>query len=179
MVGQKDTLLGAGVMAMRVAVLADTHWKGTDAIPEQVLNLLADVEVVIHAGDIKCEHVLADLGKDRRKVLAVRGDSFELDLASLPDTRVEDLNGYKVGIAHNIGSIQKWTAYAAKPEDIFGEKVDCVVFGHTHHPFFDVIHGVRFVNPGSATDQDHSGTPGTLALLNINGQLREVSFVQI
>src|SRR5438105_13818961 len=132
--------------AMRVAVLADTHWKGTDSIPEQVLDLLNDVEVVIHAGDIKCEHVLSDLGKGERQVLAVRGDSFDLDLAALPDVRVENLNGYKVGIAHDIGAIQQWTTYCKKPEDIFGEKVDCVVFGHTHHPFFDVIHGVRFIN---------------------------------
>jgi putative phosphoesterase len=164
---------------MRVAVLADTHWKGTDAVPEQVMSLLADVEVVIHAGDIKCEHVLASLGESDRKVLAVRGDSFDLDLAGLPDTRVEDLNGYKVGIAHNIGALGQWASYAKKPQDIFGEKVDCVVFGHTHHPFFDVIHGVRFVNPGSATDQDHSGSPGTLALLDINGTLNRVEFVQI
>jgi putative phosphoesterase len=164
---------------MRVAVLADTHWKGTDAIPQEVLDLLDDVDVIIHAGDIKCEHVLADLGKDDRQVLAVRGDSFELDLASLPDIRVEDLNGYKVGIAHNIGDLGQWVTYSKKPKDLFGEAVDCVVFGHTHHPFFDVIHGVRFVNPGSATDQDHTGSPGTLALLDINGTLKRVEFVQI
>jgi putative phosphoesterase len=164
---------------MRVAVLADTHWKGSDSIPAQVLDLLEDVDVVIHAGDIKCQHVLADLGKQDRQVLAVRGDSFELDLADLPDTRVEEINGYTVGIAHDIGAISHWTTFKRKPEEVFGQKVDAVVFGHTHHPFFDVIHGVRFINPGSATDQDHSGTPGTLALLNIDGQINRVEFVQI
>jgi len=35
------------------------------------------------------------------------------------------------------------------------------------------------INPGSATDQDHSGAPGTLALLDINGKLKEVRFVQV
>jgi uncharacterized protein len=164
---------------MRVAVLADTHWKGSDAVPDQVLSLLESTDVVIHAGDLKCEKVLSSLGEGSRKVLAVRGDSFELDLASLPDTRVEDLNGYKVGITHNIGSLSQWSAHAKKPEDVFGEHVDCVVFGHTHHPFFDVIHGVPFINPGSATDQDHAGTPGTVAMLDINGHLRSVEFVQI
>lgn len=164
---------------MRIAVLADTHWKGSDAVPEQVLKLLGDTDVIIHAGDLKCEHVLEDLSRNKRKVLAVRGDSFELDLAALPDTRVEDLDGFKVGIAHNIGSMGEWIAYARKPEDVFGQHVDCVVFGHTHHPFFDVIHGVPFINPGSATDQDHSGAPGTVALLDVNGHLRSVSFVQV
>ncbi|HEX6507085.1 MAG TPA: YfcE family phosphodiesterase [Chloroflexota bacterium] len=164
---------------MRVAVLADTHWKGTDAVPPRLLELLNDVDVVVHAGDLKCEHVLASLEGDHRKVLAVRGNNFDLDLAALPDTRVEDLDGFKVGIAHDIGSVSQFAVHVKKPEDIFGEHVDCVIFGQTHHPFFDVLHGVPFINPGSATDQDHAGTPGTLALLDINGRLKEVRFVQV
>jgi uncharacterized protein len=164
---------------MRVAVLADTHWKGTDAVPKEVLEILKDVDVVVHAGDLKCEHVMEALEGDSRTVLAVRGNNFELDLASLPDTRVEDLDGFKIGIAHDIGSMSQFAAHVKKPEDIFGEHVDCVIFGQTHHPFFDVLHGVPFINPGSATDQDHSGAPGTLALLDINGKLKEVRFVQV
>ncbi len=164
---------------MRVAVLADTHWKGTDAIPGGVLELLNDVDVVVHAGDLKCEHVMESLDSTGRTVLAVRGNNFELDLASLPDTRVEDLNGFRVGIAHDIGDIAQFASHVKRPEDIFGQRVDCVIFGQTHHPYFDVLHGVPFINPGSATDQDHSGAPGTLALLDINGRLKEVRFVQV
>jgi putative phosphoesterase len=161
---------------MRVAVLSDTHWKGTDAVPQRVLDLLEDTDVVIHAGDLKCEHVLEDLSSGGRKVLAVRGNNFELDLAELPDVRVENLDGFKVGIAHDIGSIAQFASWSRKPEDVFGEKVDCVIFGQTHHPCFDVFHGVPFINPGSATDQDHSGAPGTVAVLEINGRLKDVSF---
>lgn len=164
---------------MRVAVLADTHWKGSDAIPQQVLDLLDDVDVVIHAGDLKCEHVLEDLGKGNRTVLAIRGNNFEHDLAALPESRVEDLDGYRVGIAHDIGPLNRYASHVTKPEDIFGEKVDCVIFGQTHHPFFDILHGVPFINPGSPTDLDHSGAPGTVALLDINGHLKSVSFVQL
>lgn len=164
---------------MRVAVLADTHWKGSDAVPEHVLNLIDDTDLIIHAGDLKCERVLESLSKDERPVLAVRGNNFELDLAALPEVRVENLGGFKVGIAHDIGSLTEYAAHCKKPEDIFGERVDCVIFGQTHHPFFDVLHGVPFINPGSATDQDHSGAPGTVAVLDINGRLRSVSFIQV
>lgn len=164
---------------MRIAVLADTHWKGSDPVPDHVLRLLEESDLVIHAGDLKCERVLETLARDKRPVLAVRGNNFELDLASLPDLRVENLNGYKVGIAHDIGSVREFAAYSKKPEDLFGEHVDCVIFGQTHHPFFDVFHGVPFINPGSATDQDHSGAPGTLAVLDVNGTLKSVSFIQV
>jgi putative phosphoesterase len=164
---------------MKVAVLADTHWKGSDAVPEHVLDTVKDADVIIHAGDLKCEKVLESLSQSGKPVLAVRGNNFELDLAALPDTRVEDLNGYRIGIAHDIGSLGRWTAYSMKPEDVFGERVDCVIFGQTHHPFFDIIHGVPFINPGSATDQDHAGAPGTVAVLDINGRLRSVSFIQL
>lgn len=164
---------------MRVAVLADTHWKGSDAVPEHVMKVVEDADVVIHAGDLKCDHVLESLGEGNRPVLAVRGNNFELNLAPLPDVRVDDLNGFRVGIAHDIGAVTEFAAHAKKPEDVFGEKVDCVIFGQTHHPFFDVFHGVPFINPGSATDQDHAGAPGTVALLDINGRLQTVSFVQL
>lgn len=164
---------------MRVAVLADTHWQGDDAVPQRVLDVLEEADLIIHAGDLKCEKVLAALGADRRPILAVRGNNFSLDLAALPDTRVEDIDGFKIGITHDIGAVSQFASMARKPEDVFGEPVDCVVFGQTHHPFFDVFHGVPFINPGSATDQDHSGEPGTVALLDINGRLKSVNFVQI
>jgi putative phosphoesterase len=161
---------------MRVAVLADTHWKGEDAVPELVLRCLEEADVVVHAGDLKCEKVLATLGGDHRKVLAVRGDNFDLDLSSLPDSRVENLNGFRVGIAHDIGSVSDFANYKKKPEEFFGEKVDCVIFGGTHHPFYDEFHGVTFINPGSVTDHDHSGSRGTLAMLDIDGKLDQVLF---
>src|SRR5439155_2466750 len=113
---------------MRVAVLADTHWKGSESVPKRVLELLDGCDVVIHAGDLKCEHVLEDLGKGDRQVLAVRGNNFDLDLASLPDVRVEDLDGFRVGIAHDIGAVDRFANYVKKPEDVFGEKVDLVIF---------------------------------------------------
>ena len=34
-------------------------------------------------------------------------------------------------------------------------------------------------NPGNATDQDHSGAPGTGAVLDINGLLQRVTFEQL
>src|SRR5437660_12906954 len=104
---------------MRVAVLADTHWKGEDAVPEGVLRILENADVVVHAGDLRCEKVLASLGGNNRTVLAVRGDSFDLDLAGLPDARVENLNGYKVGIAHDIGSVSDYAHHRRKPEEFF------------------------------------------------------------
>jgi len=161
---------------MRVAVLADTHWKGSDSVPEPVLKLIHDADVIVHAGDLKCESVLDCLGDGGRPVLAVRGDNFDLTLASLPETRVEDLNGFRVGIAHDIGAIADFAHHKKRPEDVFGEKVDCVIFGGTHHPFYDEYHGITFLNPGSATDHDHSGARGTVALLDINGRLTDVHF---
>jgi putative phosphoesterase len=161
---------------MRIAVLADTHWKGEDAVPDRILEVLESADVVVHAGDLKCEKVLSVLQGNDRTVLAVRGDNFEMDLAGLPDTRVESLNGYKVGIAHDIGSVADYATHRRKPEDFFGEKVDCVIFGGTHHPFYDEFHGVTFLNPGSVTDHDHSGSRGTLAVLDIDGRLDRVSF---
>jgi putative phosphoesterase len=163
----------------KIAVLADTHWKGSDAIPQFILDQLTDVDAVIHAGDIKCGQVMRALSGGQRPVYAVRGNNFELDLADLPEVRVESIDGFAIGVVHDLGPLQPFAVGAKKPEDIFGKPVDCVVFGQTHHPFFDYLQGVPFVNPGSATDQDHRGEPGTIAVLEVNGTLQRVSFVKL
>jgi uncharacterized protein len=164
---------------VRIAALADTHWKGDDAVPQAVLDQLEEVDVVIHAGDIKCEKVVKALSKGKRQVYAVRGNNFEWDLADLPDTRVESLDGFKIGVVHDIGSLEAFAVGKRHPEEIFGKPVHMVVFGQTHHPFFDYLQGVPFVNPGSATDLDHRGEPGTMAIMEVNGNLQKVSFVKL
>ncbi len=169
---------GTGHM-IRIAALADTHWKGDDAVPQTVLEQLEGVDVVIHAGDIKCEKVMKALGKGRRQVYAVRGNNFEWDLADLPDSRVESLDGFKIGVVHDIGALEPFAVGQKKPEEIFGKPVQMVVFGQTHHPFFDYLQGVPFLNPGSATDLDHRGEPGTMAIMEVNGNLQRVSFVKL
>lgn len=161
---------------IRIAALADTHWKGDDAVPQTVLEQLQDVDVVIHAGDIKCEKVMKALSKGRRQVYAVRGNNFDWDLADLPEARVESFDGCKVGVIHDIGTLEAFAVGQRKPEEI---PVQMVVFGQTHHPFFDYLQGVPFVNPGSATDLDHRGVPGTLAIMELNGSLQKVSFVKL
>ena len=60
---------------MRIAALADTHWKGDDAVPEVVLEQLEGVDIVLHAGDIKCEKVMKALSANDRQVFAVRGNT--------------------------------------------------------------------------------------------------------
>ncbi|HZT97024.1 MAG TPA: YfcE family phosphodiesterase [Chloroflexota bacterium] len=163
----------------KIAVLADTHWKGDDAVPASVLEQLEDVDIVIHAGDLKCEKVMKSLSKGKRQVYAVRGNNFDWDLAELPETRVESVDGFKIGVVHDLGHLEDFAYGRKRPEDLFGNAVQCVVFGQTHRPFFDYLQGVPFVNPGSATDQDHRGEPGTLAFLEVNGNLQRVSFVKL
>lgn len=164
---------------VRIAALADTHWKGDDAVPQAVLDQLEEVDIVIHAGDIKCEKVMKALSKGKRQVYAVRGNNFELDLADLPETRVESFEGFKVGVVHDIGAPEAYAVGKKHPEEIFGKPVQMVIFGQTHHPFFDYLQGVPFVNPGSATDLDHRGEPGTMAIMEVNGHLQKVSFVKL
>lgn len=163
----------------KIAILSDTHWKGTDSVPQSVLDQLEGVDVVIHAGDIKCEKVMKVLSKGQRPVYAVRGNNFEWDLADLPEARVESVDGFKIGVVHDLGTVQPYAVGSKKPEELFGKPVQCVVFGQTHHPFFDYLQGVPFINPGSATDQDHRGQTGTMAVLEVNGTLQRVSFVKL
>ena len=74
---------------MRIGVIADTHGK---VLPE-VHDAFAGVSLILHAGDIGGDAVLAELETIAR-VIAVRGNT-DMDLAPplFPDTRRLTLEG--------------------------------------------------------------------------------------
>jgi putative phosphoesterase len=69
----------------------------------------------------------------------------------LPIKQVIEIEGVKIGISHGEGSphgIENRLLYTFEEDN-----VDIIIFGHTHKPFWGVIGGVHFLNPGSPTNK--------------------------
>lgn len=149
---------------MKIGVISDTHLRGEgradgwrsllnrgpqtlDELIERLESVFADVEMVIHAGDIISQRVLDELGRFG-PVEAVQGNMDREEMASLPAQRVLELEGRKVGLIHGWGSPD---GIRERIRDRF-EEVDAIIYGHTHEPFNETIEGVLFFNPGSPTD---------------------------
>lgn len=128
---------------MRVGLVSDTHGR----LPREVITRLADVDRIIHAGDIGPYSLLLELERIA-PVTAVCGNTDQYEIRDrVPDIAELDLMGHKVAVmhGHQLGTPTPAGLRAALPE------ARIIVYGHTHQPRVDREDGVLLVNPGSAS----------------------------
>lgn len=138
---------------MKIGVVSDTHIPNkARKIPETLLQGLAGVDLILHAGDLVSATVLQTL-QAIAPVEAVAGNMDAPNLAyQLGRKKLLHLAGYNIGLIHGDG-IKGTTidrAQAAFPE------AQCIVFGHSHMPYNAFRQGVYMFNPGSPTDRRSS-----------------------
>lgn len=141
-------------MRVRAVVLADTHLRaaGRRRLPEAAYRLLDGADIILHAGDVVDESLLATLASIA-PTLAVLGNN-DLGLAHvLPVSRQVDLAGVSVAMIHDSGVRQ---GRAGRLHRRFPD-ADVVVFGHSHVPLDERSpQGQRLFNPGSPTERRSS-----------------------
>jgi uncharacterized protein len=141
---------------VKIGVISDTH----NHFDPQIRSLFADVDHILHAGDIGLPWVILEL-EAVAPVTAVVGNNDE-GLA-FRDVEVVELGGRKF-LVHHIVDVQR----PAEPIRwrIAREKPDVVVFGHSHKPFNEVIDGTLYFNPGYA-GKARFNMPRTVAVLHL------------
>lgn len=122
---------------IRIGVISDTH----GLLRPEAAEKLAEVEHIIHAGDIGSADVIAALRKIA-PVVAIRGNNDIGEWAAdIPNDTVVTLGGRRFYVLHNISELDRDPAAAG---------YDVVVSGHSHRPKAETKDGVLFLNPGSA-----------------------------
>ena len=128
---------------MRLGVIADTHGQ----LRAEVFDVFADVDHILHGGDIGPADLLAEL-ETLAPVTAVYGNTDGFDLrARLPQVARIELDGFRIVVTHGdqFGSPTPAKLNAAFPD------AEILVFGHTHRPLLTVVDQVVTVmNPGGA-----------------------------
>ena len=131
---------------MRIGVISDTHVTSFEEIPDRILITLADVDLIIHAGDFVTLDVLDGL-KRLGEVKAVRGNMDSGDIKRiLPEKELLLIEGKRIGIAHGSGSPY---GIEDRVSRLF-EDVDIIIYGHSHQPENEIKKGILFFNPGLA-----------------------------
>ena len=135
---------------MRMAILADTHVNNVEDLPKKIINALSTVDLIIHAGDFTDVQLLRDL-KELSKVKAVQGnmDSTELK-AILPAKAIVEIKNKRIGITHGSGS--PWGIEERVRKVFESDRIDILVYGHSHQSQNKVIKDILLLNPGKATD---------------------------
>ena len=140
---------------MKVGVISDTHNFFDPKIP----SLFAGVDHILHGGDIGNPIIIAQL-QEIAPVTAVKGNTDDPIFRYL-QTRIVELEDTKFLIHH---IVSPHALEASLAEQIKTEQPDLVVFGHTHKPFWEIINGITFFNPGYA-GKSRFGMERTLAIL--------------
>ncbi len=129
---------------MKIGVISDTHAYSGDELPREIVKALSEMDLIVHTGDFVDIEVLKYL-QQLGEVKAVRGNMDTADIRkALPQKQIIVIEGKKVGIIHGSGS--PWGIEQRISEEF--DKVDVIIYGHSHKAQNDVINGVLFFNPG-------------------------------
>jgi len=134
-----------------IAVLSDTH----GSLSAEAIEVLGNVDLIIHAGDIDTPDVLETL-RGIARVVAVQGN---MDggawTKGLSRTEVVEIEDVRIYVLHNIDRLDLNPRAAG---------FHAVISGHTHRPEIREDRGVLFLNPGSAS-WPKAKNPPTMALI--------------
>jgi len=131
---------------MKYIVISDLHIpERAKEIPKKILDEAKILDGIICAGDFTTKEVFDTLNEANKNVIAVKGNC---DRFSLPEYSAFFQEGKKIGILHSHifgrGNLLLLEEFAKS------EKLDILIFGHTHTSFLEKRSNVLMINPGSA-----------------------------
>lgn len=157
-------------MTAVIGLISDTH----GLVRPSVHEALAGAELILHAGDVGGEEILAEL-ETIAPVRAVFGNTDAPDHGGLVNALDLVLHGVRVHVSHGHEIGRKATAEAraaAYPD------ADVVVYGHTHIQRIDAVGRQLVVNPGAAGPRRFDLQP-SVARMRITNGVAEVELVPL
>ncbi|MBF0570376.1 MAG: metallophosphoesterase family protein [Candidatus Omnitrophica bacterium] len=133
---------------MIIGVLSDTH---SFQIPPAIIERLKKADLIIHAGDI-CDLQTLKLLKKTAPTKAVQGNMDELAVRKLlPLKEIIMCGNLKIGVTHgHIGETRE--ALKNAMSSFKDDKMDVVIFGHSHQAMNEKVGPTLYFNPGSPND---------------------------
>lgn len=136
----------------RIGIISDTH----GLLRPEVEQKLCGCEAILHGGDINNPGILEALNKIA-PTYVVRGNNDKEWASNLPETLSVELCGVRFFMVHNKKYIPKDT-----------ERIDVIVYGHSHKYEEKYLGEQLLINPGSCGPRRFT-QPITFAILKITG----------
>ncbi len=160
---------------VKILVLSDTHIPVTaHDLPKEVYKAIEGVDMIFHAGDFIDAGILNKL-RSLKETKAVRGnmDSKELSM-TLNTKEVIEIGKFKIGLIHGYGAPSEIMPTVRREFD----KIDVLIFGHSHAAMNVKKDGVLYFNPGSPTDKIFA-SKNSYGILEITDKKVEGTIVEI
>jgi putative phosphoesterase len=145
---------------MKIGVLSDTHLKELNSDFKKIIEShFKGVDKIFHAGDF-VDWSIAEYLSSQKELIAVCGNMDSPDIRrAFPQKRIIELGRFQIGLIHGGGS--PFGIESRVVEEF--EKVDAIVYGHSHTPANHQVRNILFFNPGSPTRSFiHRATLGIL-----------------
>ncbi|MEW5723499.1 MAG: metallophosphoesterase family protein [Thermodesulfobacteriota bacterium] len=151
---------------MKIGVISDTHLRSPSPVLIRIIEeTFKGCDLILHAGDLVTGRVLTYL--EAHGVTAVRGN---MDLpevtAALPAKRVIEAGGFQIGLIHGFGAPRGLAEVLRREFD----RIDCLVFGHSHEPLNKKVGRELWFNPGTAGGSYRRGA--TVGLLQVGKEIK-------
>ncbi len=157
-------------MQHHIGVISDTHIPHFKQLPGAIWEHFANVELIIHAGDLSILSVINEL-ETIAPVVAVRGNvEQEAVIRKLPVKREIKVGNCHIGIVHILGDSHMREKIARQEFP----KARVVIYGHTHIPWKEDRNGLLLFNPGSATDRRRQERC-SIGMLHLDDETESVS----
>jgi len=143
-----------------VGLISDTH----GLLRPEVFDVFHGVELILHAGDVGGREILTEL-RAIAPVQAVYGNTDRPGEPGLVESLDLSLAGLSVHVSHGheLGSPTPAKLAARYSADV-------IVYGHTHKPLIERVHGALVVNPGAAGPKRFELKPSVARLTLASGR---------
>ena len=142
-----------GAHTVTLGVVSDTHMpRHARLLPAALREGLAGVDVIVHCGDM-VDAMAIPLFEEIAPFEAVAGNNDPSQLHHrFGKRKILQFGDLRIGIVHGHDGTGRSTL--ARAENAFKkERVDAVLFGHSHIPYCQYHEGILYFNPGSPTDR--------------------------
>lgn len=145
--------MGRKFQRLIIGVVSDTHMpRHALALPAALRAGLAGVDFIVHCGDM-VDATAIPLFQEIAPLHAVAGNNDPPELHQrFGDRAVLEAGAARIGVVHGHAGTGRSTPLRAL-RAFADERVDAILFGHSHIPYCERHDGVLLFNPGSPTDK--------------------------
>ena len=161
-------------LIMIIGVISDTHGE-LNNLRKAVENIrLQNVEIIVHLGDDYEDCDILD--ETALKVIKVPGVFSALyQDRNIPNRIIKEFCGKKVLISHTLESHANDLPDDIKPENLLrAQKIDMILYGHTHIPKIEIKNNVILFNPGHLKTYDKKGADPSFGIINFKDKIARI-----
>lgn len=165
---------------MKIGAISDSH-NHLDNLRLAARKLIKEekVEIIVHLGDDYDDaQAIESLGIELLRIPGVFSSYYQDPRIS--NRLVKEFSNWKLLLTHAPTTHKNDLSTDKDPEDIIAkEKINIVLYGHTHIPRIEEKNNVLWINPGHLKTWDKKGYPPSYALVELEESQVKVRIIDL